>query len=84
MADFSEIIKRLSVQQIISFWPLLTSNFLSAFYSALLLKQNAGVQITPEIQRLTLEEVLSKWDAINQVILQQIPSLRTGSPPEKA
>jgi hypothetical protein len=75
MIDMTKIFKKLSLEQITSYWPLLTGHFLNAFYSALILKKLSGVQIDLTVEQETLDEILSKWNAINQRIVNSISSL---------
>ena len=61
----------------------LNSGFvLNAFYSALLLKKQSGVEITPAIEQGVLAEVLDHWAEIQSLVekmpLKKAPSKEPG------
>jgi hypothetical protein len=50
--------------------PVMAAQVLNAYYSALLLKQQKGIELTPEIENETLNEVLLLWAKI-QIFLEE-------------
>ena len=66
--------------------PLLTAGLLSAFYSALLLKHAQGIEITPDVEELTMREVLSLYKKMEKNLRPDVGSHpSTGQvPPESA
>ena len=68
--------KELSLAQITTQWPLLSGNLVNAFYSSLILKKLSGVQIDLNVERETLDDVFSKWNAVVQQLLKGIASTK--------
>jgi len=64
--------KNITIDQIVLLGPLMAAQLLNAYYSALLLKQQKGIDLTQEIEQETLTDVLSQWNRI-QIFLDDLP-----------
>jgi hypothetical protein len=53
--------------------PVMAAQILNAYYSALLLKQQKGIELTPEIEQETLTEVFLLWANIQTFLEEKIP-----------
>jgi len=60
---------------------LITTSYLNAFYSALILKKQSGVEITFEIQESVLDDIFSKGLVIHKrVIKAMMETMRQKEP----
>lgn len=58
------------------FNPLIAGHILNALYSALLLKQQQGIEITPEVHKETLKEITMEYFNLQlslQAVLKKAP-----------
>jgi hypothetical protein len=64
--------KTIELDQLALLGPLMAAQLLNAYYSALLLKQQKGVDLTQEIEMETLNDILLKWNKI-RMLLEKMP-----------
>lgn len=48
--------------------PIIAAQMVSAFYAALLLKKQCGVEITPELEKTVWDEVFRRWAAVVPIL----------------
>lgn len=61
--------------------PLIAGHIANSFYSALLLKKLSGVEITPEIEKKTREEVIRLWLDLKAFLENHLPKRWTSFGP---
>jgi len=63
----------ITIDQVTLLSPLMAGEILNAYYSALLLKQQQGIELTEEIKTDTLTEVLLLWSNIQILLEDKMP-----------
>jgi hypothetical protein len=76
----NELNVNITVDQLDLVGPVIAGEILNAYYSALLLKQQKGIEITTEIEQETLAEVVRIWSKI-QILLKE-SAQKKPTPPE--
>lgn len=61
--------------------PLVSAQITASFYCALLLKQNSGIEITPDIEKKILDEVLQCWSQIHGHLEKNLQKSTPGQTP---
>jgi hypothetical protein len=60
--------------------PVISAQLLNAYYSALLLKQQQGIELNQEKRSETIAEVLQTWLTIDKELQQHAPQQQETSP----
>lgn len=63
----------ITLDQISLLGPVIAAQILNAYYSALLLKQQKGIELVAEIEHETLIEVYSLWANIQTFLEEKLP-----------
>ncbi len=63
----------ITLDQISLLGPVIAAQLLNAYYSALLLKQQQGIELVAEIEQETLIEVYSLWANIQTFLEEKLP-----------
>jgi len=58
----------INLDQVALLGPLMAGHVLNAYYTALLLKQNSGIELSTEVKQDTLTEVFTTWTRIQTAI----------------
>lgn len=65
----------ITIDQIALLGPLMAGEILNAYYSALLLKQQRGEELTLEIEQKTLTDVFLLWAEILTILEKKLPQI---------
>lgn len=63
----------ITLDQMALLGPVMAAQILNAYYSALLLKQQKGIGLSPEIEQETLNEVFLLWANIQIFLEEKLP-----------
>lgn len=80
MSDEQEI--KLYLGSMSIFAPLIAAQLTAAFYSALLLKKQSGVEITAPVEDQTRREVLRHWNERMEMLSAVLEKLPPPAPPK--
>lgn len=52
---------------------IVSAQLIGAFYSALLLKQNSGIEITQDVEMETIKSIITRWKVLQSFVASPVP-----------